>query len=75
MIWLIIGLLLTFAVGVVLNYVGAALVVEAFACSGGDAIGTFLGGVLIVLCGCAAYILHGVMWNVAVKEIKECLKE
>lgn len=74
MIWLIIGLLLFFAFGAFLNYTGVALMVEAFAFSGGDAIGTFLFGCFVVLLGCGCYILHTLLWHIAIKEIKEELE-
>lgn len=74
MIWLIIGLLLFFALGAFLNYTGVALMVEAFAFSGGDAIGTFLSGCFVVLLGCGCYILHTLLWHITIKEIKEELE-
>lgn len=75
MIWLVIGLLLFFALGAFLNYTGVALMVEAFAFSGGDAIGTFLLGCFVVLLGCGCYILHTLLWHITINEIQECLKE
>lgn len=74
MIWIILGLLLLFAFGAFLNYTGVALMVEAFAFSGGDAIGTFLLGCFVVLLGCGCYILHTLLWHIAIKEIKEALE-
>lgn len=74
MIWLIIGLLLFFALGAFLNYKGVALIVEAFAFSGGDAIGAFVLGCLVVLLGCGCYILHTLLWRIAIQDIKEELK-
>lgn len=74
MIWLILGWLLTFAIGAGLNYIGVATLIEAFAFSGGDAIGAFLCGCFIVLIGCAVYMLHALIWYAAIQEIKEKLK-
>ena len=71
---LVIGLLFTFTLGVFLNYTGVALIVEALAFSGVDAIGTFLGGCFIVLLGCGCYILHTLLWHLTIKEIKEALE-
>ena len=74
MVFLIIAILLMFGFGAFLNYTGVALIVEAFAFSGGDAIGTFLLGCFVVLIGCGCYILHTLLWHIAIKEIKEMLK-
>lgn len=74
MIWFILGGLMTFGLGVGLNYWGVSKIIEAFTFSGGDAIGTFLLGCFIVLLGCFSYMLHTLIWYAAIKEIQEELK-